>query len=90
MSNIDMKRCLRGTFHDHETFTPEQRALAESLIQDGPPNNRQIVLKKQDTDTWNAETNTLTRDGISVRIKVPQPAPAGVLHLKAVTGQSAS
>jgi hypothetical protein len=88
MSQIDMKRCIRGTFQNHDTFTPEQRALAESLIQDGPPNNQQIVINKQDTDAWDDETKTLTRDGVSVRIKVPQP-PTGLLHIKAATAPTA-
>lgn len=71
---IDIPRCIRHCFEDSESMTPKQRALATDLIEDGPPNNqqRQVVLKMVEGGEWDDQAKTITRDGVSVRLRIPE------------------
>lgn len=81
MSNIDLKRCVRGCFLDSDTMTSEQRSLAESMIQSGPPITPRVTLALPDGAVWNEETKTVTLADVSVAIKVPS-----TMYMRAVSG----
>jgi hypothetical protein len=75
-SHIDMERCVRHSFKNAEAMTPEQRTLAEDLIESGPPGHRQVTIKLSSETgliKWNNEAKTLTRNGVTVTLKWCDP-----------------
>lgn len=73
MPEIDIDRCVRACFAWCDTMTPEQRELAESLIDDGPPNRSDgsVILKLPPGAVWDSTMNTITRGDAIVQLRTP-------------------